>query len=119
MFVSKLFHFRYYVPKVLCCQTVNLFQNLSFNNFTSSLAVVIVPEGIFLLKMAQRNTSNYSPPEGGVRMRPDLYTDEEVTTGKEGAQAVREFATDWLDLESHMAEMSVDDKHHGKVLPIC
>ena len=79
--------------------------------------MAIIPEGIFSI-MAQRDPNN-SPQEGGHRCRPEIYTDEEVITGDEGAHAIREFVTDWTELEDQMARMSVDDHHHGKILVVC
>ena len=46
----------------------------------------------------------------------NLFTTEVVKTGEEASQVVRDRATDWLELEENMANMTVDDRHNGKIL---
>ena len=118
MFVSKLFHFRYSVPKVLCCQTVNLFQNLSLKFRSLAWSGGLSQEDKHLNMSRQQFGIRHARP-GGNTVHAELHTNERVTTGHEGSQVVRDH--DWTDLESKMVDLALDCVvgKVGKVLPIC
>ena len=70
--------------------------------------------GAFGIRCATATGQWPTSPRGNV-IHNDLYTAEVVKTGEEGSQAIRDRATDWLELKETMANMTVDDRHNGKI----
>ena len=79
------------------------------------LVAAIFLKGKSLKTMSRQEWGARNAREGGNVMQRDLYTDEQVVTGKESSQVIRRYST-IAETEVEMARMTVEDGNNGKVL---